>query len=258
MTEENKRLNNVTKFFNNIEIDEQILERINKLETETKHSPQLDLNRQVEDLLWGTPDYKHFERSRTEFPMLSENFYKEDTFTFEANKTVSPNLDAKCSRLTPKVFEVERLTKQQRAEIILQSFLSKDSASHSSNDSSQRFGKRCRIDDKLKEIELTERHSDTTMDRSNLSFAIQNGAGQEFVHCDIIEEIDDLLSGKKVEQDYYSPMNILNGVVLPGLSNDSAWEDESDCDLNVAEGLWFDEEDWDWEAREHENNMMFI
>jgi hypothetical protein len=149
--------------------------------------------------------------------MLSDNICKEDALTLQACSDSSPSLDANCLVFTPKVFEVKRLTKQQRAEVILQSFLSKDSGrGHSSNNSSQRY--RRSPDDKLKEIELTERHSDITMDKSNLSFAIQNGNA----HGDMIEEIDDLLSGKKVEQDYYSSVNMLSEVALPGLSNDSA------------------------------------
>jgi hypothetical protein len=52
-----KNKKNVSKFVN-IEIDHQILERINKIEQEHKHSPQFDLNQQVEDLLGCTTDYK--------------------------------------------------------------------------------------------------------------------------------------------------------------------------------------------------------
>ena len=197
----------------------------------------------------------NLERSRAEFPMSSVNFYKEDTLTFQVSNPPSPTLDAKCLMLTPKVFEVERLTKQQRAEAIIQSFLSKDSGwDYSSNNSSRRYGKRRCPDDKLKEIELTERHSDITMDKSNLSFVIQNGNA----NGDMIEEIDDLLSGKKVEQDYYSSVNMLSGVALPGLSNDSAWDDGSVWDSNSASGSWFGQEDWVWEAQDNDNCINFI
>ena len=249
-------MKHANKFFTNIKIDEQILDRINKIEEETKHSAQLDLNRQVEDLLGGSSDYKNLERSRAEFPMSSRDFYKEDIATRGFGKASVPSAGPKSFKMTPKVFEVERLTRQQRAEVILQSFLSKDSASLSSNSSCQGYAKKRWLESKLKEIELTERHSVITTDKSNLSFAIQTGAGHDFVHGDMLEEIDDLLCGKKAERDYYSSINMLSGVALPGLSSDSGLDDDFGSSSNAASRLWFDQEDWAWEARD--NDMMFI
>ena len=175
--------------------------------------------------------------------MQNVGFYKEDPLALEPVCAVSQDSGVKSSASIPKVFEVQRLTKRQRTEAILLSFLSKDSGS--SNDCSQRFATQPRqcFDDKFKEIELTERHSDITMDKSNVSFAVRNGAGQDFVHnCDnMIEEIDNLLSGKKVEQDYYSSINMLSGVALPGLSSDNVSDNGSMG--GSASVLRFDKED---------------
>jgi hypothetical protein len=174
------------------------------------------------------------------------SFFNEEPVAPESVCTPAQNFTNKNVEPTPKVFEVRRLTKRQRADAILQSFVYKDS--DSSNDCSQLFAKRRRqcFDEKLKNIELTERHSDITMDKSNVSFAIRNGAGQDFVHgCDnMIEEIDDLLCGKKVDQDYYSSINMLSGVALPGLSSDGASDNVSDNhSINGSmHGLLFDQD----------------
>ena len=125
---------------NYIQVDASVLGPNKRIQTETSHYQQSNLNRQVEDLFDCNFESINYQRSRAEFLLGEENFYNSINSVKDQGNGRIKDLN-RCIQV-PKDFKVKRLTKKKkRAEVILQTFLSNDSTYHSLNKLSQNKNK---------------------------------------------------------------------------------------------------------------------
>lgn len=169
-------------FVRNIEVDKEMIDKINKLKDQTKNKSAVNLNKQVDELLMGSSKYKNLDENWAEFPMDELNFLSDQACSGDSSDENVDMMIKMPQKRISKVFKVQRVQKRSKNTENEYDMNHHDHLWHGwHNSSSSNFGNFNQDinlsnyqEGKVYEADLNERQSVITNDKSNASVIIKN------------------------------------------------------------------------------------
>lgn len=180
-------------FVRNIEVDKEMIQKINELKQETKYKTEINLNQKVDQLLIGSSKYKNLDENWAEFPINELNFLN-NAEGESSIKDISKTTQKPSAIQHSKVFKIQKVHKRFKQneddyengqnDVIWQGWSGPNASNllNLNQDIKSNILRNKDNEAKIYEGEANDRQSDITNDKSNASVIIKNDFCDKLSH----------------------------------------------------------------------------
>lgn len=162
--------------FKVVDLNDSMLDKINKFEQEIKPKDKPDFNQQVEDLLGETPSYK-IKKNNCKNRQVSEwNFLSDEACSGDYTDECTSNTPRLVRKRYAKVFKIERVNKKRKTDFSRNFNLTNFNLSCSNDNKSKNH----HLIKKNADIDINDRYSDITAEKSIVSAMVKNKSVSKF------------------------------------------------------------------------------
>jgi hypothetical protein len=152
-------------FLKELENNKKILDKISQFEEEAQTKGNIDFNHQVDELISSNTKYKNLQDTRPEFPMSELNFLDNDRICNANSDSWASNCVQNNRNFASKVFAITKISRKRNSAQKFEDNISKDFLPHFERD---QFNLSQNVkSQKTKDVEGSERQSETTEDKSS-------------------------------------------------------------------------------------------